>query len=122
MKGPAKLAVCAIAVVLTATGCANGTPDERNPGSTPGRTSEKPKQWTMPNLVGAGLQQAQDNLQALTGNAIFFTTSHDVGGQGRNQVLDADWKVCSQNVAAGAPIGIDTKIDFGVVKVRESCP
>jgi len=54
--------------------------------------------WTMPNLVGANLQEAQDAIQALTGNAIFFTKSHDATGAGRHQILDRDWRVCSQNV------------------------
>ncbi len=76
----------------------------------------------MPNLVGSNLQQAQDQIQALTGNAIFITTSHDATGKNRNQVLDSNWKVCSQNIAAGTPITTGTKIDFGAVKLAESCP
>ena|SRR6266540_6101815 len=79
-------------------------------------------QWKMPNLVGSNLQQAQDQIQALTGNAIFITTSHDATGKNRNQVLDSNWKVCSQNIAAGTPITTGTKIDFGAVKLAESCP
>jgi hypothetical protein len=79
-------------------------------------------QWTMPNLVGANLQAAQDRIQSLTHNMIFFTSSHDVSGRGRHQVLDRDWQVCSQNVAAGTTITVGTKIDFGVVKSTESCP
>jgi hypothetical protein len=76
----------------------------------------------MPNLVGTNLQQAQNRIQTLTGGAIFFTNSHDATGKSRNQILDADWKVCTQNVAAGTPITTDTKIDFGAVKLAENCP
>ncbi|HEX3589041.1 MAG TPA: hypothetical protein VHV74_05360 [Pseudonocardiaceae bacterium] len=78
--------------------------------------------WRMPNLVGTGLQKAQDGIQHLTGDGIFFTSSHDVTGRGRHQIVDSDWRVCSQNVRAGATITIGSKIDFGVVKLGENCP
>jgi hypothetical protein len=78
--------------------------------------------WVMPNLVGANLQDAQNQIQKLTHYEVFYTTSHDVTGQGRHQILDRDWKVCSQNVQAGASITITTKIDFGTAKTAESCP
>ncbi len=77
--------------------------------------------WTMPNLVGANLQEAQDAIQALTGNAIFFTKSHDATGAGRHQILDRDWKVCTQNVPPGATVTADTAIDFGAAKLDERC-
>ena len=75
----------------------------------------------MPDLVGSNLQEAQNAVQSLTDFAITVTTSHDATGKGREQVLDRNWKVCSQNVAAGATITTDTKIDFGTVKLDESC-
>ncbi len=77
--------------------------------------------WTMPNLVGHNLQDAQDAIQALTGDAIFLTKSHDATGAGRHQILDRDWKVCSQNVRTGAKITVDTPIDFGAAKLGERC-
>jgi hypothetical protein len=76
----------------------------------------------MPNLVGSNLQRAQDQLQALTGDAVVFTSSHDATGQNRNQILDSNWKVCSQNVKPGAPVSPGVRIDFGAVKLAESCP
>jgi hypothetical protein len=76
----------------------------------------------MPNLVGSNLQAAQDRIQAVSGNPLFITLSHDATGHGRNQVLDSNWKVCSQNVAPGAPFTDSTKIDFGAVKLAEKCP
>jgi hypothetical protein len=76
----------------------------------------------MPNLVGSGLQEAQNRIQALTGDQIFFTNSHDATGANRVQVLDANWKVCSQNIRAGSTITKDSQIDFGAVKLEESCP
>jgi hypothetical protein len=80
-----------------------------------------PATWKMPTLVGSGLQDAQNAIQELTGYGIAITYSHDVTGKDRQQVSDRNWKVCDQNVKAGAPIGPDTRIDFGVVKLDESC-
>jgi hypothetical protein len=76
----------------------------------------------MPNLAGSVLQTAQDTMQRITGNPAFFTTSTDVTGQGRAQVLDRNWKVCSQSLAAKATFTVETVIDFGVVKLEETCP
>jgi hypothetical protein len=78
--------------------------------------------WTMPDLVGENLQDAQDEIQALTDWDIFFTTSHDASGLDRMQMLDSGWQVCDQNVAPGTPITADSDIDFGVVRVEETCP
>jgi len=75
----------------------------------------------MPNLVGRNLQDAQDTIQALTGNAIFPTKSHDATGRGRHQILDRDWKVCSQNVTPGATTTSNIAIDFGAAKLSEQC-
>jgi len=85
-------------------------------------TTALPASWVMPNLVGQNLQAAQDAIQALTDHAIFFTSSTDATGQGRAQVLDANWKVCSQNIKPGETITASTKIEFAVVKLDEHCP
>jgi hypothetical protein len=79
--------------------------------------------WTMPDLTGKDLQTAQDAIQSLTNDGVFFTTSHDATGQGRHQILDRDWQVCSEDPTPGSKITPDTKIDFGVVRVEtEQCP
>jgi hypothetical protein len=80
-----------------------------------------PRTWTMPNLVGTNLQDAQNTIQSLTDFEIPVTLSHDETGAGRQQVVDRNWKVCSQNVEPGEPITSSTRIDFGAVKVEESC-
>lgn len=77
--------------------------------------------WVMPDLVGSNLQDAQDAIQRLTNFGISITTSSDASGAGRNQVLDRNWKVCTQNVKAGATITGSTSIDFGAVKLDERC-
>ncbi|MFC0548918.1 PASTA domain-containing protein [Kutzneria chonburiensis] len=111
--------VVGVALATVATSCGPQT-QPGGPPVTP--TSSFVQHWAMPNLVGSGLQDAQDAIQKLTDNKIFFTSSHDAGGRGRHQVLDRDWKVCNQNIAAGTQIQAGVKIDFGVVKLSERCP
>lgn len=72
----------------------------------------------LPNLVGKGLQSAQDAAQAAGFAAL---TSHDSLGRGRNQILDREWKVCFQKPKAGQH-PTDTEIDLGAVKLDETCP
>lgn len=95
-----------------------GPAPQPEPATTPPPVAA---QWVMPNLVGSNLQAAQDRIQTVTGNPIFITFSHDATGQGRNQVLDSNWKVCSQSVAPGAAFTDTTRIDFGAVKLAEKC-
>lgn len=82
---------------------------------------QAPASWTMPDLVGSGLQDAQDAIQELTGFSIMITTSHDATGENRMQLADRNWKVCTQNVPPGATITRETRIDFGAVRLEESC-
>jgi PASTA domain len=79
--------------------------------------------FTMPDLVGQNLQVAQDDIQA---RGIFFSVSHDLLAA-RMQVVDSNWIVCSQTPKAGKRIDgaagdWEGKIDFGVVKLTETCP
>ena len=77
----------------------------------------------MPNLVGKDLQGAQDAIQSLTNDAIWFSSSTDLTGKGRMQINDRNWVVCSSTPPPGARLTQDTKVDFGVVrKDIESCP
>lgn len=79
--------------------------------------------WTMPNLIGRNLQYAQDEIQRITGEAIFYTSSTDLTGKARNQILDRNWQVCSSTPPPGSTITKDTSIDFGVVRIDiETCP
>lgn len=109
---------CALAAMALALAACTGT----EPPAPPPPSTDAPRQWVMPNLVGSDLQAAQDQIQALTGNPTFITLSHDATGQARQQVVDSNWKVCSQNIAPGATIDPNTKIDFGTVKQTENCP
>lgn len=86
------------------------------PGSDePSRPSDSK---ALPDLVGKGLQVAQDAAQ---GAGFSRLTSHDALGRGRDQVLDRNWKVCVQQPGAGKH-PVDVQIDFGTVKLDESCP
>ncbi|WP_307679714.1 thermonuclease family protein [Streptomyces sp. V4I2] len=69
-------------------------------------------------MVGKGLQSAQDQAQAA---GFYNLTSHDDLGRSRMQVLDRNWKVCSQTPKAGEQ-PTDVKVDFGAVKLEEDCP
>ncbi|MCZ2821059.1 hypothetical protein O2V63_12020 [Modestobacter sp. VKM Ac-2977] len=74
----------------------------------------------MPDMTGQVLQDAQDAMQTL---GVMYSTSHDALGS-RMQLLDRDWLVCDQNIPAGQQVTgeVEGQIDFGVVKLSESCP
>ena len=79
--------------------------------------------WKMPDLRGKNLQDAQDAIQLLTNDQVFFSGSTDLTGQGRNQIMDRNWQVCTSTPAPGASFTAETSIDFGVVRIdTESCP
>ncbi|MCW5253153.1 hypothetical protein [Streptomyces sp. SHP 1-2] len=74
---------------------------------------------TVPDVVGMGLQSAQDRAQE---TGFLALGSHDALGRGRMQAFDRNWKVCNQTPAAGTRAPSDTRLDFGAVKLREECP
>ncbi|MFH9980205.1 hypothetical protein ACH4ND_13310 [Streptomyces sp. NPDC017179] len=109
----------------TGTGDATSTapPTPKAPVTGTGEAAEEPSADTestaaLPDMVGKGLQSAQDEAQAA---GFYHLTSHDALGRGRNQILDRGWKVCAQTPAPGAH-STDTKVDFSTVKLKESCP
>ncbi|MFG2975696.1 PASTA domain-containing protein [Streptomyces sp. NPDC048331] len=119
----------AVVAAITLTACNPPTTDAGKPtapgtpaASAPATDAPSPsakKTATLPNFVGKGLQTAQDEAQAAGFHAL---TSHDALGRERLQALDRNWKVCSQSPAAGASIDTGTTVDFGSVKLEESCP
>jgi hypothetical protein len=124
-RGAAICVVFVIALVIVSlTGCSGG----RRPGLPLSPTSptvpptSSASSWEMPDLVGENLQEAQNAIRTLTGNAIMITTSSDATGQGRQQMKVSNWKVCSQYAAAGETITRTSRIDFAVVKLDEDCP
>jgi hypothetical protein len=110
------------APVMAETVTVPAAPPTRDAVATPtAPRTPTPVTWAMPDLVGTGLQEAQDAVQRLTDHAIAVTTSHDASGAGRLQVSDRNWKVCSQSIEPGSAITTGTVIDFGAVKLAEDC-
>jgi hypothetical protein len=106
------IAVLAVAAAACITACAGaGVNQSPSGGATPADR-------TVPDFVGKGLQTAQDDAQAAGFSSL---SSHDASGRGRLQILDRDWKVCFQTPAAGSTVS-SSPIDFGVVKLDETCP
>ncbi|MBZ6104119.1 PASTA domain-containing protein [Streptomyces olivaceus] len=99
------------------------TPTLETPATSADEATQQPSAdteptATLPEMVGKGLQSAQDEAQAA---GFYHLTSHDALGRGRNQILDRNWKVCSQNPTPGTH-PTDTKVDFGTAKLEETCP
>jgi len=94
------------------------------PAVAPSTTTAPPSppvvDFAMPSVVGMNLQAAQDLIQT---NGVFLSVSHDLLGT-RNQLVDANWQVCDQNIAPGQRVTGDVEgaIDLGVVKLEETCP
>ena len=113
-------------VTVTATtteqAAAAATTPAAKPTATTSSANAADDTFKMPNEVDKVLQAAQDDIQRVSGNPLFITHSVDATGQGRHQILDRDWKVCSQNVKPGKQVSQDTDITFSVVKTYESCP
>ncbi|GAA4890259.1 PASTA domain-containing protein [Streptomyces coeruleoprunus] len=116
------------AALLVLTGCDDTTkPAGPAPGGSAATTTQAPApgagptkgaKGQLPDFVGMGLQSAQDKAQEL---GFHHLTSHDALGRGRNQISDRNWKVCTQTPQPGAH-PTDTRIDFGTVKLQETCP
>jgi beta-lactam-binding protein with PASTA domain len=140
MVGRAPPFVAGVAVITIIAGCTSSSKASQttvistpttaattsaSPPTSPTATSHPAdggSTFTMPNVIGKVLQDAQDEIQRVSGNPLFITSSTDATGQGRHQVLDRNWKVCSQNVPAGQQVSAGTHITFSVVKLDESCP
>lgn len=70
-----------------------------------------------------GSAGAQDAIQSLTDDQVWFSDSVDLTGQDRMQINDRAWVVCSSTPAPGATFTESTAVTFGVVrKGSESCP
>ena len=133
MKRAARLIAVLTVPAATLVGCGGGPPSSTTVTvtSTASAASAAPvdqsggsgSSWTMPNLVGMNLQDAQDAIQQLTNNDVFYTRSTDLTGQARNQLMDRNWQVCASTPAPGESFNRDTAIDFGVVRIdSEICP
>ena len=73
----------------------------------------------MPYVIGQTLQAAQDALHA---QGSYLLDEQDATGADRLQVLDRDWRVCSQVPASGQHVLITTRVVLKSVKLHEICP
>lgn len=76
----------------------------------------------VPNVVCRDLQTAQDALQDA---GFYVLSSRDGTGKGRRQIIDRNWVVTAQSVAAGAHPRLATRVTLTVVKSGEPntrCP
>jgi beta-lactam-binding protein with PASTA domain len=73
----------------------------------------------MPNVKGMNLQEAQDELQ---GRGSYLMDQEDAGKHHRIQVLDRNWKVCTQIPRAGRKVPLSTIVRLAAVKLDERCP
>jgi PASTA domain len=72
----------------------------------------------MPNLVGMNLQFAQDLLQS---KGSYLIDQEDFKGLGRFQLIDSNWKVCSQSPSAGKRVLASSVVTLSSVKLSEKC-
>jgi hypothetical protein len=79
-------------------------------------------EFVMPQTAGMDLQLAQDTLQSVSDNPLFYSESVDATGAGRGQWLDSGWQVCWSEPAAGEVVGQSDTPTFAVVRVSENCP
>jgi hypothetical protein len=80
--------------------------------------SAPPETFIMPNLVGMNLQLAQDLLQS---KGSYLVDQEDFKGLGRFQLIDSNWKVCSQSPTSGKKILTSSLVTLSSVKLSERC-
>jgi glucose/arabinose dehydrogenase len=129
MRNILVIATVGVALALAACGSSGAKPatTTQPPATTAPTTAApsttaapaEPKQGVVPNVVGKDLQLAQDTMQAA---GYFNLDSRDTTGQGRQQILDRNWKVCKQSVPPGAKVVPGELIVLDAVKQDESCP
>jgi PASTA domain-containing protein len=71
---------------------------------------------TVPDVVGMNQQEAQDLLR---GDGFLNLHETDASGLGRLLVMDRNWVVVSQSVAAGSTVSLTTSITLSAVKIGE---
>ena len=76
----------------------------------------------MPDATSLSLQDAQDAVQVIMADPLFYSESEDASAADRSQVLDAGWKVCSQEPAPGSALTDNSYVVFYVMRVSEECP
>ncbi|MFJ9849593.1 hypothetical protein [Streptomyces sp. NPDC101150] len=94
------------------------TPDP-TPTSEDTEDEETSDKAELPDFTGKQLQAAQDGAQ---GAGFYFLDSDDATGQGRMQLWDRNWQVCSQEPAGGESYSTDETVTFHNREVRRDLP
>lgn len=94
-------------------------PSEPTADATKDEDVAEPETFKMPKVVHLNLQDAQDKLQSL---GSWVMDQQDASGLDRFQIIDSNWKVCSQKPKAGKVVPIDTMVVLKAVKLDEKCP
>lgn len=115
---PAENKPAKVVETVTVTPEAEPAPAEPAEDDTPTEDTGAVETAQLPDLTGETLQAAQDTAQSV---GFYGLTSFDATGAARMQLLDRNWRVCSQTPAAGSH-PTDTIVDFSTVKTEESCP
>ncbi|MFF0561641.1 DUF3761 domain-containing protein [Streptomyces sp. NPDC004266] len=112
-----------LAMLLVVGGCSALFNDDNDSSSASSSSSTSPSVLddkaatvTVGDFVGMELQAAQDAAQA---DGIYNLDSTDATGLGRQQFLDRNWTVCSQQPVAGATMSADDTLTFDTVKSSE---
>jgi len=103
--------VAAVGTFAAACGSAGISPSPASPSTSVVKA--------VPDFIGKGLATAETDARAA---GFANITTHDASGRGRIQILDRDWKVCSQAPAAGSSASTASQLDLGAVKLSEACP
>ncbi|CAJ1507065.1 PASTA domain-containing protein [[Mycobacterium] burgundiense] len=78
--------------------------------------------WTMPDVTGKTLAQAQSAIAGLSDDVTFRTVSTDMTGYARPQLSAPSWTVCATAPRPGGTITAKTTVIFGVVRLHsEPC-
>lgn len=119
---PTSTPTVTVTKTATVTKTVTAKPRPKHTATHAGSASEGAALFVLPDETGKSLQGAQDDLQEISGDPFYVSFSEDATGQGRSQILDADWQVCSSRPAAGSSIGELDEVTFRVVRVTETCP
>ena len=91
-------------------------------GPAAAKNDESTGPWTMPDVVGKTLAQAEASVAGLSDVVEFRTVSTDMTGFGRYQLSAPNWTVCATAPRPGGTVTAKTTVILGVVRLHtESC-
>ncbi len=114
---------CALALAAV-TACSSSGGSGGAAGGGPGGTYSTAAHttFTMPDLTGKPLPQAEKAVQQAARNALFQIHPEDATPAGRRPEPAQGWKVCGQDIAAGQTTDQTSTLTLRVARLGESCP